>query len=180
MRHRTPKDRIYSMWASMKRRCLDPKDTSWKNYGGRGITVYGPWRKDFNAFYEYVRALPAFGKPGLMIDRIDNDHGYFPGNLRWATRLQQANNKRNSIRIRCSADLAAKVLDVKKQDPICRFVKPKELAVMLNVSHEAIRSWIFRRWIPVTRFGRAVRIRLEVAEKIAREGLQKDRQKGED
>ncbi len=52
-----------------------------------------------------------------------------------------------------------------------KFVKPKDLARMLAVSPEAVRSWIFRRRIPVTRFGRAVRIQVEVAERITKEGL---------
>ena len=51
------------------------------------------------------------------------------------------------------------------------FVKPAELAKALNVSPEAVRSWIFRGEIPVMRFGRAVRIPVDVAENIVREGL---------
>jgi excisionase family DNA binding protein len=52
-----------------------------------------------------------------------------------------------------------------------QYLKPKEFAAIINVTPEAVRSWIFRRRIPVQRFGRAVRIRREVAEKIIREGL---------
>jgi excisionase family DNA binding protein len=51
------------------------------------------------------------------------------------------------------------------------FMKPVELAKILNVSPEAVRTWIFHKKIPVKRFGRAVRIPIDVAECIIREGL---------
>ena len=51
------------------------------------------------------------------------------------------------------------------------FLKPKELAEIINVTPECIRSWIFRGRIPVRRFGGAVRIPREVADRIIREGL---------
>ena len=51
------------------------------------------------------------------------------------------------------------------------FLKPKELAEILNVTQECVRAWIFQKRIPVRRFGGAVRITREVAERIIREGL---------
>ena len=51
------------------------------------------------------------------------------------------------------------------------FLKPKELAEILSVTPECIRSWIFHKRIPVRRFGGAVRISREVAERIIREGV---------
>jgi len=56
--------------------------------------MHEPWRNDFKAFYDYVIILENAMHPGLSIDRIKNDEGYDPENLRWATIKQQNNNKR--------------------------------------------------------------------------------------
>jgi hypothetical protein len=75
----------------MIRRCENPNDQAYPRYGGRGITVCPEWRADFAAFLRDVGRRP---NPELSIDRIDNDRGYEPGNVRWATAKQQANNRR--------------------------------------------------------------------------------------
>lgn len=75
-------------------RCHDPKDKSYPNYGGRGIYVHPPWRKDKAAYLEYLLTLPNWDDPRRDLDRIDNNRGYEPGNLRFATKTQNANNRR--------------------------------------------------------------------------------------
>lgn len=72
----------------MKRRCHDPNGIAWRYYGGRGIRVYGPWLDDYPAFLAYVGEPPE----GCTLDRIDSNGHYEPGNVRWATRSQQARN----------------------------------------------------------------------------------------
>lgn len=79
----------YRIYKSIVQRCTNPKLPYWKNYGGRGIRIYEPWRKSFQAFFEYVGPRPS---KHHSLDRIDNDRGYEPGNVRWATRMQQARN----------------------------------------------------------------------------------------
>ena len=86
--------KIYMVWQEMKQRCKNQKRVGYKNYGGRGISVYSPWVNDFTAFYNYVSKLPHFQEEGRSLDRINNDGNYEPNNLRWATRSEQAKNRR--------------------------------------------------------------------------------------
>ncbi len=90
---RTPE---YSSWNSMIQRCYHIKAKNYPQYGGRypsPITVCEAWRQDFMAFYRDMGP-----RPGLeySLDRIDNDKGYYPGNVRWATMKEQNRNKRTN------------------------------------------------------------------------------------
>jgi hypothetical protein len=74
-------------------RCHNPNNSGFDGYGGRGISVHQEWRDDFWAFYHYVGPRPS---ADYSLDRINVNGNYEPGNVRWATREQQARNKRNS------------------------------------------------------------------------------------
>ncbi len=85
---------LYRTWASLKLRCLYPLASGYKNYGGRGITICDSWRNDFLSFVQDVGPKPG---PGYSLDRIDNDGNYEPGNVRWATRKEQTQNRRRTV-----------------------------------------------------------------------------------
>lgn len=83
--------RTYRSWESMKRRCLNPNERAFPNYGGRGITVCERWLASFENFFADMGECP----PGLTLDRRNNDGNYEPGNCRWATYSEQARNRRS-------------------------------------------------------------------------------------
>ncbi len=95
--HHLGDSKIYTVWQGMKDRCYNPNNKRYKHYGGRGISVYPAWIDDFQAFYNYVSQLEHFGEDGYTLDRIDTNGNYEPGNLRWATKSEQARNKRNNV-----------------------------------------------------------------------------------
>ena len=89
--HGHARSKGYHVWGQMIQRCHNPKDTAYKNYGARGITVCDRWRS-FENFYKDMGRCPE----GLSIERINNDKGYEPGNCKWATQRDQCNNKKNT------------------------------------------------------------------------------------
>ena len=80
----------YITWRAMIKRCANPNDPAFKNYGGRGIAVCDSWKNSFENFYADMGDRPE----GLTIDRIDNDGNYEKSNCKWATRTEQVYNQR--------------------------------------------------------------------------------------
>jgi len=83
----------YSTWSLMIQRCEDPSSDRYGYYGGRGISVCPKWRTSFAAFLEDVGPKPS---PAHSLDRIDPNGNYEPGNVRWATKKEQARNRRTN------------------------------------------------------------------------------------
>lgn len=86
----------YSTWNAMKDRCLNPSSKDYDRYGGSGVTLHAGWASSFEEFYEHVGPRPE----GTTIDRVDNSRGYVPGNVRWATPREQAQNRPSTWRVR--------------------------------------------------------------------------------
>lgn len=95
--HGTPKnDKTYKSWSKIKERCFNPNDACYPRYGAVGITLCDEWREDFTAFRDHIGQPPKDGKR-YSVDRIDNNIGYFPNNVRWATDFQQSRNKGKQV-----------------------------------------------------------------------------------
>lgn len=86
------KKRICRAWRSMLRRCSNPQDNQFHNYGARGVKVCDKW-KTLKGFLEDMQDTY---DPTLTLDRINNDGNYEPSNCQWATPKQQANNRRTN------------------------------------------------------------------------------------
>lgn len=82
----------YALWVNMNQRCYDKKHPAYKDYGGRGITVFSLWKEDFKVFITW--ALNNRYKEGLELDRVDNNDNYYPNNCRFVTKKENLKNRR--------------------------------------------------------------------------------------
>lgn len=95
----------YTTWKEMRSRCRYRGHRAWSLYGGRGIKVCERWRRSFANFLADMGLRP----PGMSIDRIDSNGNYEPGNCRWATKLEQAHNRRGNVLTPISAILLRQI-----------------------------------------------------------------------
>jgi hypothetical protein len=115
-------EKIKSMGVGAKSRCNNPNELAYKNYGGRGIKFLFATLDEFAAWVLYNLGP----RPGTeySLDRIDNNRHYEPGNLRWATRTEQARNKRQYKRTEVGERI--------------RYIQ----SIRKDLHYETIRMWI--------------------------------------
>jgi hypothetical protein len=114
-------DRLRHLLAGARQRCINPNNLAYPNYGGRGITF------GFSGVYEaVVYCLTELGPipDGKSIDRIDNERGYEPGNIRWAIAAEQARNKRQY-----------------KRTHVGRIIR-RVMNARSDLTYETIRTWL--------------------------------------
>ena len=93
-RRSTVRGHLYLVWNNIIKRCTNPQNRRYPDWGGRGIQVCAEWRDCFEKFHDYVVNILKIDPRGLTIDRINNDGNYEPGNIRFVSYSENNRNRR--------------------------------------------------------------------------------------
>lgn len=135
--HNMADSKIYIKWQAMKRRCLHSKSSDFKHYGGRGIELCQQWHT-FEGFMRWEKFSE--WKPGLEIDRIDNNGNYEPSNCRWVSRAENTQNTRRNV---LNREMARLIKRLHESGEMSYSVIAKTLTVSKEVVASVVseRSW---------------------------------------
>lgn len=123
-------ERLYRVWANIRKRCTNPNDKNYKHYGGRGISCCPEW-DEYASFRDWAMASgydPDAPKGQCTIDRIDVNGNYCPENCRWASQKDQMNNVRTNRKVLYEG----------------RYYTAKQLAQKLGLPYQTVISRINR------------------------------------
>ena len=127
-KHGQSNTRLYWVYANIKQRCTNPNNEDYKDYGGRGITVYPEWT-EFIPFRDW--ALDNGYKDSLQIDRINNNGNYSPNNCRFVTSAENTQNRRTTKLNREKANEIRELYNIDKYTI-------KELTKIYNIALDTI------------------------------------------
>lgn len=128
-----PKTKEYECWKKIRARCSNKNSPDYPRYGGRGIMVCQRWNSYHN-FFEDMGLAPS---PKHSIERIKNDGNYEPGNCRWATNKEQANNRDSNVLIKYQG----------------RVQNVKQWCEEIGITYETVRIRMKRlKWTPERAF----------------------------
>lgn len=119
-------------------RCTNPNATYYNRYGGRGIKVCQEWLDNPVAFYDYLLTLHGWCDLNLVLDRVDNDGHYEPGNLRFTTRTESQNNRncfyvnRIANKERKRQELARRYLEQDAHKVNCEYVRNNHMTMLIS------------------------------------------------
>lgn len=144
---------LKARWDSINARCNNPSCSSYIHYGARGIALHSAFSKAVS-FVNYCRTLPGFPATptaGLSIDRIDNNKGYEPGNLRFANQKTQCRNRRTTFYVNYNGET---IDSYTFQEKYCPKYRPHVITKLLKkgMSPEALvernnsSPYVGRRW----------------------------------
>jgi len=97
--HGLSNHKLFKTWKGARDRCHNESDPSYKNYGKRGVKMFSQWIQSPKEFINWVEQNLGEKPKGATLDRCDNGRGYEPGNIRWASTMEQVLNRRSTVNI---------------------------------------------------------------------------------